>query len=386
MPAAAELDIRSFTREQAYTVMPLIDGSPNGKNFLSMHQLDTNDIHTYLNEAAVAKTLVDDEHRNGINLLPRVTLKAVMRQDSTRTAGSMADAMIKLGGNCVVISGMAGSSEGKGESLSDSWEAYATQSNILGVRTKEEYGSAFAAFTINRLYKYGKLKRKVPVINLGDGTNEHPTQAMGDLFTIKQALGRFEGLNITMVGDHERYRAFHSLMIGAATLGMTVTAVESEVSAVPQDLIDLLGSRLTRTRDLDAAMRKTNVLYVGRNPDEYEGEKGKDGNKIMDEAEEARSQALAKAYASWTIDYDRIETMDADAIVLHPRPRRTELHYSVDSNHRMWDVQEMDNMIPMRIVLAAGTRGLSIIEANRRYNQLHRRVLRTARHLLDSAA
>lgn len=355
MSVATETVPREITREQdPYTdVLQPVAGRPEGKHFLSIRQLDVDDIDDYLVDAYAAEQLVDDASRRGITLLPHAELKAVMRQPSTRTGGSMATAMDKLGGKAQVISGMAGSSEAKGESLADSWIAFATQADIIGARTAENEGPAFAARAIETAMRDGKLKRTVPVINLGDGKNEHPTQALGDLFTIHKKFGRLEGLTMAVVGDHERYRAFHSLLLAAAKVGMTVIAVESIAAPVPINLSKELGSSLERTDDLDEAMRHANVLYMGRCPDEYDG---KD-----DLEEEWRSHLLAEAYAGWRVDYDRLQQMDPNGIVLHPRPRKNELDPSIDSDPRAWDVEQMAHMIPMRMaIIARHLSGLSI--------------------------
>lgn len=328
-----------------------IDGDFEGKDFISMHQLGAQDIGSLLAEASAADRIVNDPDLRGINLLPFVECKVVMRQPSTRTGGSMATAMAKLGGSAQVISGMKASSEGKGESPADSWVAYATQADIIATRTESAHKVAEAATEIRRQIVLGNLDHHVPFINLGDGTNEHPTQAMGDLFTIYKNYGRFDDLTVAIVGDHERYRAHHSLMIGAATVGMNVIAVESETAPVLDEHVQLLGDRLERTSDLDGAMQHADVLYMGRNPDEYDGK---------DEDEKARSTQLSQDYKSWIVDYDRLQQMSPDAIVMHPRPRKDELHPSVDVDARMIDVRQMRNMIPMRMAIVARIMGVSM--------------------------
>jgi aspartate carbamoyltransferase catalytic subunit len=335
-------------------VSPPIAGDATRKNLLSVRQLAAEDISTYLEEAYAAEEAIRDPARRGLSLLPRAVMKAIMRQPSTRTGGSCTSAMRKLGGSAELISGMSGSSEAKGESLADSWVAFATQADILGIRTAENGGPAFAAHVIAQAVSYGQLAEIVPVINLGDGHNEHPTQALGDMFTIHKKFKTFDGLVAVVVGDHERYRAHHSFMLAAAILGMDLVAVESSAARVPASLVETLGSKLTRTADLDAAMREADVLYLGRNPDEYTGE---------NPAEIVRGEQLARDYASWTVDYDRIQQMRPESIVMHPRPRRDELHPSVDSDPRMKDVEQMANMIPMRMAIIARHLGVSIVEA-----------------------
>lgn len=331
-----------------------IDGNPAGKNLLSMHQLAGADIYDYIEEARALADATSGPRVRGVSLLPGWHMDVVMRQPSTRTGGSMAGAMAKLGGSAELISGMASSSEAKGESRADSDLALATQSDILAMRTKEDYGPVFAAQAIERSRRLGKFEGAVPVINLGDGTVEHPTQALGDFYVMHRYLGDLAGRTIAIVGDHERYRAHHSEIIGALALDMDVIAVESAVAPVPQSLVKLGGSRLQRTTDLDGAMRAADVLSIGRNPDEYTGD---------DPAEQERSLALKAAYAGWVVDDERLQQMNQRAIVLHPRPRRDELHPSVDGDPRMKDVWQMQVMTPMRMAIIARHAGVPLVAA-----------------------
>lgn len=332
-------------------VMQAIDGDASGKNLLSIHQLSATDIYAYIEEAYAAASLVYDQKKRGVSILPHTVLKAIMRQPSTRTGGSCTTAMRKLGGSAELISGMSSSSEAKGETMADSWVAFATQADIIGTRTAEDFGPHQAAVDIKTAYSYGGLQHLVPVINLGDGRNEHPTQALGDFFTIHRRFTNLSGLTLVMVGDHERYRAFHSLLIGAVTLGINIIAVESSAAPVPEEYVKLAGNKLTITTDLDEAMRQADVLYIGRNPDEYNGD---------DASEKKRSKVLAKAYKSWIVDSERLQQMPKNSIVLHPRPRRDELHPSIDSDPRAADVEQMANMIPMRMAIFARHLGVSI--------------------------
>jgi len=252
-----------------------------------------------------------------------------------------------------LVSGMASSSEAKGESLADSWVAFATQADVIGIRTAEDYGPAFAAHAIARAVKRGGLRWAIPVINLGDGRNEHPTQTIGDLFTMYKAFGKLEGLTIAIVGDHERYRAHHSKMIAAALLGMNVLVVESPAAPVPQEYADMLGDKLLiRTDDLDQVLGKTDVLCMGRNPDEYTGDS---------ETERRRSKQLAKDFGRWVMDIDRIQQMPSDSILIHTRPRRNEVNPDIDVDARVRDVEQMENMVSARMAILARAFGESLI-------------------------
>jgi aspartate carbamoyltransferase catalytic subunit len=335
-------------------VMQPIEGNPERKHLLSVQQLTSEDIMDYIREAKAAEAIIRNPRRLGIDLMPHVVLAAVMRQASTRTAGTMATAMEKLGGVAHVFSGMSTSSEAKGESLPDSWVALATQSDIIGTRTKEQYGPALAAQSINQAFEDEQLWFRIPVINLGDGTNEHVTQFLGDSYTINKEFGDFEGLTAGVVGAHGEYRAHHSFLLGANILGMKIVAVESEASPVPGDIAETLGDNLTRVGadDLDEIMPELDVLYMGRRPDEYINSKNPD--------QVEKSRQLTSDYQKWTIDYQRLQQMKLTAIEMHPRPRRDEVHPSVDRDHRTREVQQMATMVPMRMAIIARHMGRTI--------------------------
>ncbi len=331
-----------------------INGDPTGKDILSMHQFSGSDIGLYIEEATAA--LEQIRSGDGSSLLSGRVLSIFMDQPSTRTSGSMFAAMARLGGSPTIINGTENLSAAKGETPLDTSVALATQSDVIATRTKGAGGPAEAAAAIREYESMGKLSRLVPVINLGDGTNEHPTQALGDLLTIHQELGELEGVRIAMVGDHERYRAFHSLFIGAAAVGARITAIQSEAAPVPPELVEHMGSSLeiVGACDLDGVMQQADVLYLGRNPGEYSG---------TDAAELARSQRLAADYGSWRVDRARLQQMSSDAIVMHPRPRGNELSVDADADPRTRDVAQMEYMIPMRMAIIAGALGRSIRDA-----------------------
>jgi aspartate carbamoyltransferase catalytic subunit len=368
---SADLTAKGFT---PYACEP-IAGQPGGKDLLSALQLSADDIMDYIDGAEALEKIIKDPKQRGLSIIKYAMVMAVMRQPSTRTGGSEVVSASKGDGEYVLVSGMQGSSEAKGESLRDSWLAFATQADILGIRTAENGGPAFAASVIDESVRYGKLSSKVPVINLGDGENEHVTQGLGDMMTTYKRHGKLDGLVSVYVGAFDRYRAFNSDMIMAAKLGQTIVAVECPAAPISQNLVDILGPSLERTTDLDEAMRYADELNIGRNPDEYEGH---------DAAETARSQEVAAFYKRNAIDLDRLQQMRPDAIVKHPRPRRNELHPSVDGDPRMADVQQMENMIPMRLAITAMHLGVDIRTAIREQQERELAIQRVIKMMADA--
>jgi aspartate carbamoyltransferase catalytic subunit len=227
--------------------VPMMNGDPTGKDLLTMRQFTADDIYDYIETAERLETIFNDPNRRGIDLLRFVGARILMRQPSTRTGGTFVEGLYKVGGNPLLISDTGATSEAKGESLEDSFVAHATQCDVIVMRDKQAGMPEIAANAIQRSYDLGKLTRRVPVINAGDGTNEHPSQALGDLAAIREHLGveDLSGRTLVTVGDHERYRADHSLLLGAAAVGMDVVAVESPAAPVPLHLVQELGEKLT---------------------------------------------------------------------------------------------------------------------------------------------
>jgi aspartate carbamoyltransferase catalytic subunit len=336
--------------------MEPIDGDPKGKHFLSVRQLGAEDIRSYIREAHAAKEILlrepPDDH---INLLPHVRLIALMRQASTRTAGTNTFGIEKLGGHGDRISGIEALSEAKGESLPESWVAMAAQTNVLATRTHEAFGPAFAAFVTDRMVAQGRLPRRVPTFNAGDGPNEHPTQFIGDIFTLAEHWeGDIDGKIALVAGAQHNYRAFHSFMLGGAKLGMKFIAVETPYAPVPEDIVQELGDKLLiQTEDFDSVIGDADVIYMGRKPDEYNGDNLK---------EKLRNKKLDNFYTKIVLNQERFKRRKKGAVGMHARPRGPEVHPSVDRDKGMIDVIQMYNLTPGRMAVIAGSLGKSIVE------------------------
>lgn len=330
-------------------VLRPIDGDPVGKHYLSMHQLSDADIAMYIAETYAAEKVFND----GTDIMTGKQLFALMRQSSTRTGGGLAHGMNKLGGYGVYQGGVANSSEAKEESRLDSEVAFATQTDIYATRTEEEMGPAFSAWAMQQEFERGNLSRFIPVINAGDGRNEHPSQTQGDLFTIHKEFGRLSGINTLLIGDYERYRAFGSFMIAAATVGMNIYVVESQVAPVPQSLELLLGDKLHKVDKIEDALGVADVVYPGRKPKEYNGD---------NEKEIQRDAILTADYQRWIIDQQRLAMTPDHSIVLHARPRGLELATETDGSPKRRDVQQMEDVIKARMAIIALHMGKSIVD------------------------
>ncbi len=327
-----------------------------GESFLSMRQLNEPAIMNLLEEAHAVeeyKKLVETDDSKSIFNRSKI-LDVVMRETSARIEASMLKAMTFLGGTGI-SSNIDKTSEAKGETITDSWLALATNSSVLGIRTPNNFGPHKADEILHKYHEYGKLKKLVPIINLGDGTNEHPTQALGDLLTMYEFMPEgksFKDIKLTMVGDHERYRAFHSLVIGAQILDITVQLVESPHAKLPEEYQNFESGKLINYEmDLDSALEETDVLYIGRNPEEYAG---------LENKEFKRTRRLNRDYQKWHIDQQKIGLMPESSVILHPRPRGPEISPDIDFDPRVVDVAQMELSTNMRMAIMAQILGKSI--------------------------
>lgn len=329
-------------------VLKPIDNNEYQRHLLSIDQLSIVGFYRYLREAYAASVV----HQSGINLLPMQTILPLMRQPSTRTAGSFAQAMHKLGGNSGHYGGSQSSSEAKEESRFDSEEAFGTQIDIYAIRTEEEMGPAFAATVLDDDLAKGYRDYFVPVINAGDGKNEHPTQTIGDFYTIHRHFGQLEGISVAVVGDYEAYRAHHSTLKAIAKMGMKAYVMETEFNQIPADIKQNLGDSLVSVDNLDDALAEVDVLDMGRFPKEYRG---------SDSEGKKRYEQMAQFYREeLMVDYDRLQLMNPDAIAMHPRPKGPEYALNCYEDKRMQDVRQMYNMIPARMGIIALHMGKSI--------------------------
>ena len=174
------------------------DGRFYGQHILSVSQFARTDLEYIFAVAEEMRTMV--ERVGTFDLLKGKILASLFYEPSTRTSSSFTAAMERLGGSVIPINEVKYSSVAKGESLPDTIRTLECYSDVIVLRHPETGAAATAA----------RYARK-PIINAGDGTGEHPTQALLDLFTIREELGRLEGLTVTMLGDLKYGRTVHSL-------------------------------------------------------------------------------------------------------------------------------------------------------------------------------
>ena len=233
------------------------------------------------------------------------TLGYLFYEPSTRTRLSFDSAMASIGGNSLGISDISSSSTQKGESLSDTVRIMSIYSDILVLRHTLDGSSRFAS----------EISEK-PVINAGSGTEEHPTQAIQDLFTIKKEKKKIDGLKIGIVGDLKYGRTVYSLLYGLGNYDVDVRLISPESLRIRSDSTYEIKKKLdfTETTDIEEYLDELDVLYVTRIQKE----------RFPDEEE------YLKVKGSYVVGLDMLKRMKDDSIILHPLPRIDEISSDVD--------------------------------------------------------
>ncbi len=183
--------------------------------------------------------LADEYERNGAAYAGKgngLIMGSIFLEPSTRTRGSFESAMLRLGGNVISVTDAASSSIKKGETLADTARIWSGYCDLIVLRHPwEGAAAAFAEFA------------DVPVINAGDGGNEHPTQTLVDLFTLKKEYGKLDGLSMAICGDLRLNRAVHSLIFALLRFGMDSYLVAPKGFGLP----DHVENRIRRTYGVD---------------------------------------------------------------------------------------------------------------------------------------
>ncbi len=235
------------------------------------------------------------------------TLGYLFFEPSTRTRLSFQSAMALLGGTSFGFADSTSSSIQKGESLADTVKIMAGYADAIVLRHSLDGSSKFAAEVSDK-----------PIINGGSGTEEHPTQAIQDLYTIRKELGKIDGKNIGIVGDLKYGRTVYSLLYGLSNYDVNVHLISPESLKIRSDSTYNLKQNLTFTEseNLDEHIEDLDVLYVTRIQKE----------RFPDEEE------YVKVKGSYVIGQDVVNKMKDNAILLHPLPRIDEISTDVDSS------------------------------------------------------
>jgi aspartate carbamoyltransferase catalytic subunit len=268
-------------------------------------------------------------------LLQGKVLGNLFFENSTRTRMSFETAMKRLGGEVLNLSSI-GSSVAKGETLYDTMQMVDGYADIAVIRHPNQGAAQYSADAVD-----------IPILNGGDGAGNHPTQTMLDLFTIQEAHGSLEGLNVMMVGDLRYGRTTHSLSHALVRFGAKITLVSPESLRMPDEIVsDLIshGGEINETEEMSLSIDSADVIYMTRIQKE----------RFPDEDEYIKVAGIYK------LTEDDLSGAKAGMIVMHPLPRVNELDASVDSTKHARYFQQAFNGVPTRMALLCRSLGVKI--------------------------
>lgn len=249
------------------------------------------------------------EHTRDLSLTGKI-MASLFYEPSTRTRFSFESAMLRLGGSVITTENAKEfSSVSKGETLEDSIRIVNTYVDVIVLRHDEEGAS-----------KRASLVSEVPIINAGDGTGQHPTQALLDLYTIQRELGKIDGIHIAFVGDLKHGRTIRSLsyLLGNFT-DIVIDFVSPEGLRVGDDIKLYLtehGVAFHETEDLDAIKEKVDVLYQTR----------------IQKERFTSTEEYQKFKGCYQINREFADSMKTQSIIMHPLPRVDEILPEVDAS------------------------------------------------------
>ena len=260
----------------------------------------------------------------------------IFYEPSTRTSCSFQVAMMRLGGDIVNIQG-TNSSVAKGESLNDTIMTVASYTDIVVLR------HPIAGVHSNFIKQYPD---KIPIINAGDGSHEHPTQTMLDLFTIYSKLKRVDNICITFVGDLKHGRTVHSLCLALLKFyNISINFISPEELRIPKKILEKL-NKIKIRKEYNLSVREeynlsneilemTDVLYVTRIQKE----------RFPD------SESYERLKNSFMITNDIMKSCSDNMILMHPLPRINEIAVEVDNDPRAVYFEQMKNGMYIRMAL-----------------------------------
>jgi aspartate carbamoyltransferase catalytic subunit len=288
------------------------------KNLISMRDVGKKDILELLDLASKieAKKIKPD--------LSQKLGALLFFEPSTRTYFSFDTAIKKMGGKSLAMSGSGSTSVKKGETLSDTLMTISQYADFIVMRHKIEGAARFAAETVD-----------IPIINAGDGTNQHPTQAMLDLYSIYKTQGTLENLTIAMIGDLRLGRTVHSLAQALSDFNPKFYFASPRHLQMPQYIKDELKEKniwFKEVENLNEIIPKLDMMYVTRIQ--------KERFAVLEDYEKIKD--------AYIITPQVLENVKPNFKLLHPLPRVNEITVDVDKMPYAYYFQQAKNGVFMR--------------------------------------
>jgi aspartate carbamoyltransferase len=297
-----------------------------GRDIVSTEDLSKEDILHILDVSAKMEEMVEKECIS--TLLVDKMVAIIFLEPSTRTMLSFVSAANRLSAKVIQVAGAKSSSAAKGESLSDTARTVEGYVDCIVIRQSQIGGARVVADAVD-----------VPVINAGDGSSQHPTQALLDMYTMQKEIGTVEGLTIGMVGDLKFGRTVHSLSYALSHFNPTYLYCSPKELSMPDKIVSDMKNRgidVKVSNSMEDAL-KADIIYMTRiqrerfdDPAEYEKLKG-----------------------SYVLTGDILKKAKKDALIMHPLPRVDEIATEVDKLPNAAYFRQAHNGVYLRMALLA---------------------------------
>jgi len=255
-------------------------------------------------------------------------------EPSTRTRLSFETAVVRLGGSIIGFSDAATSSSVKGETLNDTIHMVSCYADAIVMRHPLEGAARYAAEV-----------SPVPIINAGDGANQHPSQTLLDLYSILKTQGTLENLNICMVGDLKYGRTVHSLIQAMSHFNPRFKFIAPDELRLPEEYRTFCrqkGIPYTESQELNDNFNDADILYMTRVQKE----------RFLDPIEYERVKNV------YTLCNDMLAHSKPTLKILHPLPRVNEISMDVDSNEKAYYFQQAQNGLYVRQAIVSKVLGI----------------------------
>lgn len=282
----------------------------------------------------ITELAAEFEQNPNQQILKGKVIGSLFFEPSTRTRLSFESAMNRLGARIIGFSDSSNTSVSKGETLNDTILTISNYCDMIVMRHSLE-GAA----------RYASEISKVPIVNAGDGANQHPSQTLLDMYSIKKTQGTLENIKIMMVGDLKYGRTVHSLLEALSHFNAKFIFVSPKKLEMPMEYKEFLtakGLEFVEKRDIDEEINSVDIIYMTRvqrerftNPMEYERVK----NVYV-----LRNSMLANTKPNMRI--------------LHPLPRVNEIDTDVDSNPKAYYFEQTENGVYTRMAIISYLLGL----------------------------
>ena len=295
-----------------------------GRDIISIKDFTREEIEYILKISNEMEPLI----KKGSDVLKGRIMATLFFEPSTRTRLSFETAMYKLGGSVIGFNEPEIASIKKGENLADTVRVVEKYADIIVLRHPAEGAARFAAEYV-----------EIPVINAGSGAEEHPTQALLDLYTILKEKGRIDGLTIALMGDLRYGRTVHSLAYALSLYDVRLFLVSPELLRIRREILEDIKSRIKvfEFSNIEEVLPEVDVLYVTRIQKE----------RFPDLAE------YEKVRGSYVVNLNVLRMAKSDLIILHPLPRVEEISVEVDSTPFARYFNQVKNGLVTRMALLA---------------------------------